>query len=218
MNYSYPYPHPALTVDALLFTYHNNCIKILLIKRAYEPFKGYWAFPGGFVEENEKAEDAVYRELSEETGIQGIHLQQFYTASAPGRDPRGWTVSVMFYGFIPYDLARVQSGDDADDAAWHSITNIPSLAFDHQEILHRAVDLLRTEAVLSVIGPGLLPEIFTRNEWLSCYESITGSRKESEILYDRLLGDDIIDSSKGEKQLYFIEENVKRVKQFGFRS
>ena len=122
MNYKYPYPRPALTVDAAVFTYTGNQVKVLLVKRADTPFKDHFAFPGGFVDENEKVEDAVRRELQEETGLTGIRLHQFYTASAPGRDPRGWTVSVIFYGFIPYRKAEVKAGSDAQDALWFGIT------------------------------------------------------------------------------------------------
>ncbi len=218
MSYSYHYPRPSLTVDALVFTFADMDVKVLLIKRADEPFKDHWAFPGGFIDENEKAEDAVERELFEETGLQEINLQQFYTASAPERDPRGWTLSVVFYGFTTLHAALIKAGSDAQDVRWHSIADIPPLAFDHKEILQRALDLLRREATLSVVGPELLPEVFTRKDIIACYEQIIRTKEESEWLVERLIKKTIIDSSLGDMKLIFVDENVKRARKHGFYS
>lgn len=141
-SFIYEYARPALTVDALVFKKISGSFSLLLIKRKYEPFKDCWAFPGGFVEENEKVEIAVIRELKEETGLVINEMDQIYTASAPGRDPRGWTVSVIFMGIISSENVDVKAGDDAAEAQWYPIDKLPKLAFDHREIAERAIGLI----------------------------------------------------------------------------
>ena len=116
-------------------------IEVLLIKRARAPFKGRWAFPGGFVDEDESLEAAAARELREETGLRGIKLEQLAAFGDPGRDPRGHTVSVVFFGIVSNRRAAI-AADDAAEAAWHSASNPPKLAFDHRKILKAAMERL----------------------------------------------------------------------------
>jgi 8-oxo-dGTP diphosphatase len=137
-TYCYEYPRPAVTVDIVLFWRAESGVKILLIKRRNEPFKEGWAFPGGFVDRDESLEDAASRELLEETGLTGIHLEQIGAFGDPGRDPRGHTVSVVFCAVLD-DRVDASAGDDAADAAWHSATHPPKLAFDHKKILRLAL-------------------------------------------------------------------------------
>lgn len=131
MSFTYKYPRPALTVDAIVF---NDNSEILLIQRASQPFKDIWAFPGGFVNEDETVETAVYRELEEETGIKEVQLKQFYTYSEPDRDPRHRTVTVAFVGETLI-TTKPKANDDAKNAQWFKLNNLPSLAFDHAQIL-----------------------------------------------------------------------------------
>ncbi|PLX02534.1 MAG: NUDIX hydrolase [Marinilabiliales bacterium] len=131
MTYTYKYPRPALTVDAIVF---NNNSQVLLIQRSSQPFKHLWAFPGGFVDENETVETAVYRELEEETRIQDVELKQFHTYSEPDRDPRHRTVTVAFVGKV-LKTTKPVAGDDAKNAKWFKINDLPPLAFDHSRIL-----------------------------------------------------------------------------------
>lgn len=138
MSFTYKYPRPALTVDAIVF---NDNSEILLIQRASQPFKDIWAFPGGFVNEDETVETAVYRELEEETGIKEVQLKQFYTYSEPDRDPRHRTVTVAFVGKTLI-TTKPKANDDAKNAQWFKLNNIPSLAFDHAQILE---DVLRNQ-------------------------------------------------------------------------
>ncbi len=141
-SYCYDHPRPALTVDIVLLHRSAAEIEVLLIKRAREPFKGQWAFPGGFVDKDESLENAAARELAEETGLRGIRLEQIGAFGDPGRDPRGHTVSVVFAGVLE-DRALVSAGDDASEAAWHPALEPPNLAFDHNKILSIAIDRMR---------------------------------------------------------------------------
>lgn len=146
-TYTYNYPRPALTVDILITRKTNTELEILLIQRLNHPFKDKWALPGGFVDMNETLEQAAARELAEETGLTKIELKQFKAFSTPGRDPRGHTVSMVFKGVTNND-AKIIAGDDAKDANWFNINKLPSLAFDHDEIIGDA--LQRTERPYSV--------------------------------------------------------------------
>lgn len=119
------YPRPAVTVDMVLFSIDGDKPVIMLIKRGNHPFIGQWAFPGGFVGEGESTEEAAARELREETAIEGVNLEQLYTVSTPGRDPRGWTVSVLYSAVLKSD-AIARAGDDAEDARWFTIDYIRS--------------------------------------------------------------------------------------------
>lgn len=133
MPYSYKYPRPALTVDALVFSSDR---KVLLIQRKNPPFKGLWALPGGFVDMDETPEAAVERELEEETGLNEIALKQFHTYGALNRDPRHRTVSIVFIGEVEDSTGYSPTGmDDAADAQWFSVDDLPKIAFDHQEII-----------------------------------------------------------------------------------
>jgi 8-oxo-dGTP diphosphatase len=134
MDYHYQYPRPAVTVDILLISKSVPCW-ILLIQRLHDPFINQWALPGGFVNENEDLFVAAARELKEETNIEGLDLHQFRTYGAPFRDPRGHTVSVVFWGETDAESTAICAGDDAGDAFWFPIENLPLLAFDHHQIV-----------------------------------------------------------------------------------
>jgi 8-oxo-dGTP diphosphatase len=130
--YTYPYPRPALTVDAILLKEEND--ELLLVQRAKEPYAGKWALPGGFLEMDELLVDGCRREVEEETGLKAGVLRQFKTYDAVNRDPRGRTISVVFYGTVTGD-APVEGGDDAVRAEWFPVNDLPELAFDHELIL-----------------------------------------------------------------------------------
>ena len=143
MIYTYDYPHFALTVDAILFSKSDAGLNILLIRRAHDPFKDCWAFPGGFVNIDEIVDDAVYRELKEETNISNVTLKRFDIFDALDRDPRERTVSVVYYGFINGSNEPINAGDDAKDAQWFSVNKLPELAFDHSEILKKVLEVVQ---------------------------------------------------------------------------
>jgi 8-oxo-dGTP diphosphatase len=135
--YTYEYPRPALTVDAVLVTREPRP-RVLLIRRKHDPFAGRWALPGGFVDENEPLAEAARRELREETGVNVPGLEPLHTAGDPGRDPRGWTVSVVFFARVDAETLKPKADDDAAEADWFPLDAPPEMAFDHADILARA--------------------------------------------------------------------------------
>lgn len=135
-KHTYDYPRPALTVDVAIVTREARP-RVLLIRRAKDPFAGSWALPGGFVDENEKLADAARRELVEETGVTAADLEQLYTAGDPGRDPRGWTVSVAYLAQVDPNALRPVAADDAQEVGWWPLDELPPLAFDHAMLLSR---------------------------------------------------------------------------------
>lgn len=141
---SFDYPRAAVTADVALFAGPDSDRRILLIRRAFDPFAGLWALPGGFVKEGELVEACARRELAEETGVEwqgSLHMVGGY--GDPGRDPRGWTVSIVFTEWVGEVPLRLNAGDDAAEAKWHALADLPSLAFDHDTIVAAAICLLR---------------------------------------------------------------------------
>ena len=144
-KYIYDWPRPMVTVDAVVFGFFENKAKLLLIKRKKEPFKGKWALPGGFIEIDEELEDAVVRELAEETGLADIKLEQMHTFGTVGRDPRGRQITIVFMGIATKGQTRIKAGDDAAKAQWFDIEELPKdMAFDHNEIAKFAIEKLKT--------------------------------------------------------------------------
>jgi len=136
--FAYEYARPAVTVDVVLVTKEKRP-RVLLIQRKKDPFAGSWALPGGFAEEGETLLSAAERELKEETGVVVSGLEQLYTAGDPGRDPRGWTVSVVFLARVDAAKVKARAADDAKAVAWFYLNELPVLAFDHLILLGRAI-------------------------------------------------------------------------------
>ena len=116
LNYHYKYPHPSVTTDCVVFGYDGFRLNVLLVERGREPHKGKWAFPGGFLEIDEAAEDGALRELYEETGLSSVDLRQFHSFTEPGRDPRERVISIAYYALV--SMRDVCGGDDAAAARW----------------------------------------------------------------------------------------------------
>lgn len=147
LKYCYQYPHPAVTADCVIFSYDGNDIKVLLIQRGNDPYKGKWAFPGGFMNIDETAEECAIRELKEETGLKDVVLEQFFTFTNINRDPRERVISIAFMGIAK--SSEIKGNDDAIDARWFSLNKIPDLAFDHDLILKKALE--KTNIILHKI-------------------------------------------------------------------
>lgn len=168
--YCYAYPHPAITTDVVVFSVRAQQVAVLLVKRAAEPFQGAWALPGGFADIDEDLEDCALRELREETGVHGVYLEQLYTFGRPGRDPRERVISVAYYALAPWERVQAHAAGDAAAAGWFGIHELPTLAFDHGEIIAVAHQRLVAKLDYSTIAFQLLPKTFTLSELQEVYE------------------------------------------------
>ena len=143
-KYVYEWPRPMVTVDAAVFRLSGGKAELLLVNRRREPYKGRWALPGGFIEIDEELEDAVVRELEEETGLVGVALEQVRAFGTVGRDPRGRQITVVFMGIAAKGHNKVRAGDDAAKAQWFDIEKLPEdMAFDHDEVARFAIGKLK---------------------------------------------------------------------------
>ena len=167
------YWHPAVTADAVVFGFDGERLNLLLIERGGEPFKGAWALPGGFIDKDDpSAEAAAYRELYEETGIKDIYLEELKTFSDIGRDPRERVITIAFIALVAKNKYRIKGGDDAKEAKWCPVDNLPRLAFDHGRIIKTALNKLRQKAHNEPIGIYLLNKEFTLSQLQSIYSAI----------------------------------------------
>jgi 8-oxo-dGTP diphosphatase len=222
--YCYRYPHPAVTTDCVIFGFDGERLQVLLIERGIEPFKGRWAFPGGFIKMDETAEEGALRELKEETGMENAFIQQFHTFSNPLRDPRERVITIAFYALVR--IQEVKGGDDAASARWFPLDEIPALAFDHDHMLRMATQRLRQEIHFHPIGFELLPEKFTLRELQSLYEAILGITFDRRNFAKKMLHLEILNeldetvwpTPKRDAKLYrFNPDKYEELKQKGFR-
>ena len=223
-NYCYRYPHPAVTADCVIFGFDGVSIKVLLIQRGIEPFKGKWAFPGGFMNMDETVEQCAQRELEEETGLKGVAVEQFYTFSAVDRDPRERIVTVAHYALVR--LSEVAGGDDAAQARWFAMDEIPALAFDHDMMLSMAISRLKERICFEPVGFELLPEVFTMSELQRLYEAILGVKFDRRNFYNKMLKLGILSEAEPREagasrrtptKYRFNAEKYAELKQRGFR-
>ena len=177
--FCYKYPHAAVTTDSVVFGFDGRELHILLIERGAEPYKGYWAIPGGFINMNETVEEGALRELKEETAIDNIYLEQFHVFSAVDRDPRERVLTVAFFALVKKSEYNVIAGDDAVRAEWFPIAALPNLAFDHNDIIVSAREHLQDRMRAKPIAFKLLDEKFTMTELQTLFESV------NDITYDR---------------------------------
>ena len=144
--YTYRYPHPAVTTDCVIFGLDGSTLRVLLIRRGNAPFRDCWALPGGFLNPDEDALTGARRELQEETGLSHVAVVQCKAFSTPGRDPREWVITIAHYALT--HLSEVHAADDAADARWWNVEDtLPTLAFDHRDILLTAIRQLRRQII-----------------------------------------------------------------------
>lgn len=174
--YTYKYPHAALTTDCVVFGFDGNRLSVLLIKRGLEPYKDYWALPGGFMRMDETVEQCAVRELKEETSVSDIYVEQLQAFSGVDRDPRERVVTVAFLAFVKQEDYHVVGGDDAAQAQWFPVAETPELAFDHQTILSVALDKLRWKIAYEPLAFRLLNSEFTMTQVQTIYEAVLGQK------------------------------------------
>ena len=223
-KYCYKYPHPAVTTDCVIFGFDGSELQVLLIERGIEPFKGKWAFPGGFLNMDETAGEGAMRELKEDTGLENAYIEQFNTYSEPGRDPRERVITIAHYALVR--IQEVKGGDDAAKAQWFPIDEVPQLAFDHDKILRDAMRKLRERIHFEPIGFELLPEKFTMRELQILYESILGVKFDRRNFAEKMMHYELLNqldetvrpTAKRDALLYsFNKDNYELFKKKGFQ-
>jgi 8-oxo-dGTP diphosphatase len=191
-RFCYEHPRAALTVDCVVFGFDEGELKVLLIQRGLEPFKGRWALPGGFVRVEETLDAAARRELQEEAGLRDVFLEQLYTFGAVERDPRERVVSVAYYALVKLSDHTVRAASDAANARWFPVSRATSLAFDHAEILRTAVSRLVGKVRYQPIGFELLPPKFTLTQLQHLYEAALGVELDKRNFRKKVLSFDLL--------------------------
>ena len=203
-QYCYKYPRPALTTDQVIFGFGEGELRVLLIRRGNEPFKGKWALPGGFMDMDEDAETCARRELEEETGLKVVNFEQLYAFSDVDRDPRYRVVSIAYYALV--------RGDDADRAQWFPLSGIPPLAFDHRRILQMAADRLKLKARYRPIGIDLLPPEFKMADLRHLYESVLQCTLDRDNFRRKMVGTGLLVDAEQENRA----KNGRKVRYYRF--
>jgi 8-oxo-dGTP diphosphatase len=186
-----------IAVDAIVFGYANNTLNVLLIKQKFGALKNQWALVGGFVKDNESLNDAVNRELQEETGIKVNYLEQLYTfGDNVNRDPRFRVISVAYFALINSTKLTLKADSDAEDAKWFSINELPDLAFDHKEILETAQKRLQSKLTYQPIGFDLLPKEFLFSELENLYCTILEKEIDRRNFRKKILSFGIVEETE----------------------
>lgn len=162
-----------ITVDTVILTIKNDELKVLLVKRENEPFKGKWAIPGGYVRMSEDLDAAAMRVLKEKTNVDNIYLEQLYTFGDPLRHPVSRVITCAYFALIRAEDVDVIS---ADNVAWHKVNDLPALAFDHKEIIQYSLKRTRERLEMCPVAYQLLNEKFTLTEMQKAYELIMGKK------------------------------------------
>lgn len=224
--YSYRYPHPAVTVDCVVFGLDEGDLNVLLIQRDLDPYAGAWALPGGFVRLDENLDSAARRELQEETGVRDLYLEQLYTFGEPDRDPRERVITVAYFAIVNLFEHPVAASTDARNAGWFRTDELPSLAFDHSGILEMALARLRAKVRYEPIVFEFLPEKFTLRQVQELYERILGEPLDKRNFRKKLHATQLVepldevemDVAHRAAQLYrFDRTRYERLREEGFQ-
>ena len=225
-KFCYEYPHPAVTVDCVIFGFDGENLNILLIERGIDPFKGSWALPGGFIKMDETAEEGAIRELREEANVIGVFMEQLKAFSGVNRDPRERVITIAFYALLQQSNHQIKGGDDAKKAQWFKLNGLPTkLAFDHIAIIEEAQSQLQQKLHFEPIGFELLNDKFTMTQLQSLYEAIWGFTIDRRNFYKKMLSlgyliplDEKVEDAKHRAAQYFSfkSEKYDELKEKGF--
>jgi 8-oxo-dGTP diphosphatase len=201
-TFQYQYPHPAVTVDCIIFGFDGQTLKVMLIQRKSEPFSRMWALPGAFVNEDESLENCAERVLMKECNISGVYLEQLFTFGTPSRDPRERVISVAYMGLVKTADFELIAGNDELQIEWRDIKEVQGLAFDHSQILETAIQRIRGKIRYQPIGFELMNAKFTLPQLQQLYEAILGQSLDRRNFRKKLLSMQIL------KQLPEKQQNV----------
>jgi 8-oxo-dGTP diphosphatase len=186
------YETPLVTVDIVLCTVIQNRLKVLLIQRKQPPYEHMWAIPGGFIHVGETLEQAASRRLFEETTVNNIYLEQLGSFGRPDRDPRARVITVAYYALVSAEKLHLEAHANAEDVGWFSVNELPELAFDHEEIVQKALAKLKRHLESSSVAFQLLPDKFTLTELQRVYELILGKQLDKRNFRKKILSSDIL--------------------------
>lgn len=194
------FERPSTAVDTVIFTVIDEKLHVLIVKRANHPYRGAWSLVGGYIDihHDQTLEDTAKRKLQEKTGVKTPYLEQFETIGNQTRDPRGWSITTIYFALISAKTIHLKAGNGATDIRWSPIENgkIPeALAFDHANILSRCVDRFRNKVLYTSLPTYLMPETFTLGELQKVYEVILESPIEHKSFRRRLLGADLLEET-----------------------
>lgn len=200
------FERPLVTVDVVILTLRDSRLEVLLMRRGAEPCQGRWALPGGYIhpQEDSDLDAAARRILREKTGIETPYLEQLQGFGNASRDPRGWTATFAYFALIASETLALKQGANADEVAWFEVTGLgivgEALAFDHDQILSRAVARLRSKVEYTSLPVHLLPERFTLPDLQKVYEQILGHRIDKSAFRKRMAEADFVEPVPGERR------------------
>lgn len=209
---------PSVTADIVIFTIDEDKLKVLLVKRNLNPYKGKWALPGGFVRIDESLEDAAKRELEEETGVKNVYLEQLYSFGEPKRDPRGRVITVSYMALVNSDKIKLVASTDVSDAKWFSVDSISDLAFDHKKILDYSLKRLKWKFEYTLVAFSLLPKKFVISQIQKMYEIVFDKKFDKRNFVKKIISLDILKEEGLNKDvpyrppmMYSLKKNVGEI-------